>query len=230
MGRRRRLGQHFLRDRGVAKYIAELVPEGSTVIEVGPGEGVLTFELAKRARKIYAIELDPVLAASLAARAPPNVEVIRGDALKVPWPPADYFASNMPYYITSPLLMKLAEAHLPAVVMVQREVAERLAAEPGSAEYGRLTVAIRCKYSVDILRVVPPWAFRPPPKVYSAIVRLTPRPPCVDDFAAFQRFTARLFSQRRRLVKKLCGDVGVDKRVYQLTVEEVAEIFRRCRY
>lgn len=230
MSLRRRLGQHFLRDIRVAEYMASLVPAGLDVIEVGPGRGVLTAELAKRARIVYAIELDKALADALASTAPPNVKVIWGDALEVEWPSADCFASNIPYYISSPLLLKLAERRLPAVVMLQREVAERLAAEPGGAEYGRLTVAVRCNYDVEILRVLPPQAFTPPPKVYSAVVKLTPHRPCVDDFINFQKFTAMLFSQRRRLVRRLCPEAGLDKRIYQLDIEEVVELFKKCRF
>ena len=225
----RRLGQHMLRDRSVAEYIADLVPIGSVVLEIGAGTGILTLELAKRAAKVYAVELDRALAAYLSARAPPNVEVIVGDALKIEWPPADFFASNIPYYISSPLLLKLAERRLPAVVMLQKEVAERLVAAPGSENYGRLTIAVRCNYDVEMLRVVPPRAFSPPPQVYSAVVRLTPRNPCVDDFKSFEKFTAMLFSQRRKLARKLCQKAPEGKRVYQLSLDEIVELFGKCR-
>ncbi|MEZ0248029.1 MAG: 16S rRNA (adenine(1518)-N(6)/adenine(1519)-N(6))-dimethyltransferase RsmA [Thermoproteus sp.] len=230
MSRRKKLGQHFLKDRSIAEYMAGLIPEGSVVLEVGAGTGVLTLELAKRASKVFAVELDRALAENLRAAAPPNVEVIIGDALKIEWPSVDVFAANIPYSISSPLLMKLAARRLPAVVMLQKEVAERLSAEPGTESYGRLTVAIRCNYDVEVLRVVPPHVFAPPPRVYSAIVKLTPHRPCVNDFKAFEKFTAMLFSQRRRVVRKVCrGDAFGDKRVYQLTLEEVVELFGRCR-
>ncbi|MEL9990994.1 MAG: 16S rRNA (adenine(1518)-N(6)/adenine(1519)-N(6))-dimethyltransferase RsmA [Thermoproteus sp.] len=230
VSRRKKLGQHFLKDRSIAEYIASLIPEGSVVLEVGAGTGILTLELAKRASKVFAIELDRALAEYLRAVAPPNVEVIIGDALKIEWPPVDIFAANIPYSISSRLLLKLAARRLPAVVMLQREVAERLSAEPGTESYGRLTVAIKCNYDVEMLRVVPPYVFAPPPKVYSAIVKLTPHKPCVNDFKAFEKFTAMLFSQRRRVVRKICRDGALgDKRVYQLTLEEVVELFGRCR-
>jgi len=176
--RRKRLGQHFLRDVSIAEYIAGLVPGGLDVIEVGPGRGILTIPLAQKSRVVYAIEVDPALADALRRTAPPNVVVIEGDALELEWPKADFFVSNVPYSITSPLLLRLAESKLPAVVTVQREVAERLAARPGDENYGRLTVAMQCRYQVEVLRVVPPRAFEPPPRVYSAVVRLTPRSPC----------------------------------------------------
>jgi len=225
VARRRALGQHFLKNAEIAEFIASRVPIGSTVLEIGPGLGILTRELAKRASKVYAIELDRELAKRL--KGIPNVEVIEGDALKVDWPKADFFASNIPYYITSPLLLRLAEAHLPAVVMLQREVANRLAAEPGEENYGRLTVAIKCKYHVEILRVIPPKFFDPPPKVYSAIVELKPLKPCVDDFKKFEEFTAFLFSRRRKTLRKLIKTSAsfADKRVYQLSIEELVELY-----
>jgi 16S rRNA (adenine1518-N6/adenine1519-N6)-dimethyltransferase len=223
--RKKRLGQHFLRDDAVAEYIVSLVPSGLDVMEVGPGEGVLTIPLARKSRLVYAIEVDTALAEALMQVAPPNVVVVVGDALELEWPRADFFVSNMPYSITSPLLLKLARCRLPAVVTVQREVAERLAAEPGGENYGRLTVAVQCHYQVEVLRVVPPQAFEPPPKVYSAVVRLTPREPCVEDFEEFQRFTAWLFSARRKTLRRL-KLANSEKRVYQLSLEEIVELYR----
>jgi len=223
--RRKRLGQHFLRDDAVAEYIVSLVPSGLEVIEVGPGEGVRTIPLARKSRVVYAIEVDAALAEALRRAAPPNVVVIEGDALELEWPKANFFVSNIPYSITSPLLLKLARYRLPAVVTVQKEVAERLAARPGGENYGRLTVAIQCLYQVEVLRVVPPQAFEPPPKVYSAVVRLTPRKPCVDDFESFQQFTAWLFSARRKTLRRL-KLANSEKRVYQLSLEEIVELYR----
>ncbi len=222
---RRRWGQHFLRDRKVAEYIAEQIPPDLRLLEVGPGLGALTIPLARRAKLIYAIELDKRLAALLKNTAPPNVIVLEGDALEVEWPAVDYFVSNVPYSITSPLLLKLAARRLPAVVTIQREVAERLTAEAGSPNYGRLTVAVQCHYDVEILRHLPPRVFAPPPRVYSAVVRLTPHPPCVDDFGKFQKFTAWLFSARRKTLRRLGLGHG-EKRVYQLTLGEIVELYK----
>ncbi|ABL87582.1 dimethyladenosine transferase [Pyrobaculum islandicum DSM 4184] len=223
---KRRWSQHFLRDTSVAQFITELVPSGLDIIEVGPGRGALTLPLAEKSKTIYAIEIDPTLAEFLKRQAPPNVVVIVGDALEIEWPRADFFVSNIPYSITSPLLLKLAKYRLPAVVTIQKEVAERLVAAPGTENYGRLTVAIRCHYDVEVLRILPPHVFSPPPKVYSAVVRLTPRRPCVEDFENFQRFTARLFSTRRKTLRRLkLGET--EKRVYQLTLEEIVELYKK---
>jgi len=228
VGRRRRFSQHFLKSREVAEFIVGLVPPGLDVLEVGPGLGALTIPLAEKSRMVYAIEIDRGLAEELKRAAPPNVVIIVGDALEVEWPPAQYFVSNVPYEITSPLLLKLARHRLPAVVTVQKEVADRLAAEPGSEEYGRLTVAVRCHYDVEVVRALPPHVFSPPPKVYSAVVRLTPRPPCVEDFEGFQRFTAVLFSTRRKTLRRL-KLADSDKRVFQLSLEEIVELYKRTR-
>jgi 16S rRNA (adenine1518-N6/adenine1519-N6)-dimethyltransferase len=225
--KRKRLGQHFLRDISIAEYIVSLVPSGLEVLEVGPGRGVLTIPLAQKSRVVYAVEVDRALAEALRRTAPPNVVVIEGDALELEWPKADFFVSNMPYSITSPLLLKLARHRLPAVVTVQKEVAERLSAKPGEENYGRLTVAIQCHYEVEMLRVVPPRAFEPPPKVYSAVVRLTPRRPCVEDFEKFQQFTAWLFSARRKTLRRL-KLADSEKRVYQLSLEEIVQLYRKA--
>ena len=225
--KRKRLGQHFLRDASVAEYVVSLVPSGLEVLEVGPGRGVLTIPLAQKSRVVYAVEVDRVLAEALRRTAPPNVVVIEGDALELEWPKADLFVSNMPYSITSPLLLKLAKHRLPAVVTVQKEVAERLSAKPGGENYGRLTVAIQCHYEAEILRVVPPQAFEPPPKVYSAVVRLTPRRPCVEDFEKFQQFTAWLFSARRKTLRRL-KLADSEKRVYQLSLEEIVQLYKKA--
>ncbi|AAL64767.1 16S rRNA (adenine(1518)-N(6)/adenine(1519)-N(6))-dimethyltransferase RsmA [Pyrobaculum aerophilum] len=224
--KRRRLAQHFLRDPSVAEYIAGLVPSGLDVIEVGPGAGALTIPLAKRSKTVYAIEIDKALAERLRGIAPPNVVIIVGDALEVEWPRADFFVSNVPYSITSPLLFKLIRHRLPAVLTIQREVAERLVARPGSEDYGRLTVAVQCFYDVEILRVLPPYVFDPPPKVYSAVVRLMPKAPCVDNFDEFEKFSAWLFSARRKTLRRL-KLADSTKRVYQLTLEELVELFKR---
>jgi dimethyladenosine transferase (EC 2.1.1.-) len=204
------------------------VPSDLDVIEVGPGRGVLTFPLAEKSRRVYAIEVDPTLAEALRRVVPPNVVVIEGDALDVEWPSADFFVSNIPYSVTSPLLLKLARYRLPAVVTVQKEVAERLAAEPGGENYGRLTVAVRCHYDVEVLRIIPPHAFDPPPRVFSAVVRLTPREPCVEDFDAFQQFTAWLFSARRKTLRRL-KLADSERRVYQLSLEEIVNLYKSRR-
>ena len=174
-----RLGQHFLFDPAILGRIADaaLVTPSDHVLEIGPGKGTLTRELARRAGRVTAIERDARLAAALAAAlAGSNVTVVPGDALKVAWPTADVIAGNIPYQITSPLIARALEPPRPRhiVFLIQREVADRLAAAPGSDAYGALSAGVQLVASVERLFGVKAGAFRPPPRVESAVVRITP--------------------------------------------------------
>ena len=232
---RKRLGQHFVVDRGVVEAMVAHVPVDSVVLEVGGGLGALTFELAVRAAHVYSVEVDPALYGYLSRRAPPNVTVIHGDALKLQWPRADVVVSNVPYSISTPLLLKVLKYGRPAVLTLQREVAERLVAEPGTENYGRLTVIARCLADVSVAMVIPPTAFYPPPEVHSALVLVRPRDPCTDDVEGLERLTARLFSQRNRTLRALVSRGVIsnvdpelaDKRVRQLAPDDVARMLGR---
>lgn len=199
--RKPKLGQHFLTSDAVAAQILDALGDVSqqTVLEIGPGRGVLTTPLVRRARRVIAIELDRVLAAQLRMQFAlfPNIEIIEGDVLAIdlaalfgPKPGASRpgltitpepvrVVGNLPYYITSDILLHLFSARQcfdSVLIMVQKEVADRLAAEPGSSEYGLLSATAQLYSRVDKLFDVPPGAFAPPPKVYSAVVRLTIEP------------------------------------------------------
>jgi 16S rRNA (adenine1518-N6/adenine1519-N6)-dimethyltransferase len=199
--RKPKLGQHFLTSDAVAAQIIDALGDVSqqTVLEIGPGRGVLTTPLVRRARRVIAIELDRVLAAQLRMQFAlfPNIEIIEGDVLAIdlaalfgPKPGASRpgltitpepvrVVGNLPYYITSDILLHLFSARQcfeSVLIMVQKEVADRLAAEPGSSEYGLLSATAQLYSRVDKLFDVPPGAFAPPPKVYSAVVRLTIEP------------------------------------------------------
>ena len=215
-----RLGQHFLFDPGILRRIAEAaLPEtGGTVLEIGPGRGTLTRALAARAARVIAIETDRRLAAALVEDPPaPNVEVIAGDALKVPWPRADVIAGNIPYRITSPLIERALSPPRPAriVFLVQREVADRLAAPPGNRAYGALSAGVQLVAGVERLFTVKAGAFRPPPKVESAVVRISPftvdrQPSAVDEVAA-RRLIQLLFQRRRQQLQRSVREVsGLD--------------------
>lgn len=174
----RRLGQHFLFDPGILRRIAEAAAPTpvDTILEIGPGKGSLTSHLSPLTRRLVAIEADRALAAALAGNPPaPNVEIITGDALRVPWPAADVIAGNIPYQITTPLIERALE-HQPRhiVFLVQKEVADRLAAPPGDKQYGALSVGVQLEAKVERLFAVRAGAFTPPPKVDSALVRITP--------------------------------------------------------
>ena len=208
----KRLGQHFLRDTRLLGRIADALGAGpaDTVLEVGPGPGGLTAELAERAGRVLALEKDPALARALAGRWG-NVEVVPGDALDLDWHRLAggpfLVAGNIPYNITSPLVDKALVPPRPArvVYLVQREVADRLAASPGSPDYGALTVGVRAVAEVERLFRVPAGAFHPPPRVESAVVRLTPLAvPLVADaeVAPFRRTVVGLFGFRRKQLQR----------------------------
>jgi 16S rRNA (adenine1518-N6/adenine1519-N6)-dimethyltransferase len=214
---KKRLGQHFLTDPGILGRIADAVGAGAgdTVLEVGPGPGGLTAQLANRAERVVAIEKDRDLAAALRGRWP-NVAVEEADALKADWhalagvsrngsePKARWLvAGNIPYNITSPLLEKALEAPRPAriVYLVQREVAERVAARPGTPEYGALSVGVQTTAEVEQLFRVAAGAFYPRPQVDSTVLRLQPlAQPLVSDEArgSFRRMVVGLFGFRRK--------------------------------
>jgi 16S rRNA (adenine1518-N6/adenine1519-N6)-dimethyltransferase len=192
-----KLGQHFLQDSSVALRVVEALGDisQSTVLEIGPGRGALTSMLVRKARRVIAIETDRVLAAQLRMHfsLTPNIEIIEGDILAIdldtlfgPKPGSSRpgmeqppervrVVGNLPYFITSDILLRLFEYRKyfeTIVLMVQKEVADRLAAQPGTKEYGLLSATAQLYSSVEKLFTVVPGAFSPPPKVYSAAVRL----------------------------------------------------------
>ena len=201
----RRLGQHFLNDAGILNRIVDALDPvpGETVLEIGPGKGSLSAALLARGLQVVAIEKDRALAAALRRE---NLTVVEGDALRIEWPRVPKVVGNIPYYITSPLIDKALTPPLPerVVFLVQAEVADRLAAEPGSKVYGALSVGVQAVCRVERLFTVAPGSFKPPPKVRSAVVRLTPRAePLVrqEEIGAFRVFVTACFSQRRKQLK-----------------------------
>jgi 16S rRNA (adenine1518-N6/adenine1519-N6)-dimethyltransferase len=196
-----KLGQHFLASDSFAVQIVDALGDVSqyTVLEIGPGRGVLTSLLAKRVRRLIAVELDRVLAAQLRLRFGmfPNVEVIEADILSIDFdslfgpkpglrrpgiqlkPEPVKVIGNLPYYITSGILLRLfdyAKYFETIVILVQREVADRIVAEPGSRDYGLLSATVQLYARVEKLFTLPPGAFAPPPKVHSTALRLTMAP------------------------------------------------------
>ena len=221
-----KLGQNFLIDRTAMQQIVDALGDLSqmTVIEIGPGQAALTSLLANRAGRLMAVELDRVLAAQLRMKFArfPNVEIIEADILKVdlatmlgnrPGPLRDlrpterlkaHVVGNLPYYITSDILLRLFQfQHLfqRMVLMVQYEVAERIAAEPGGKEYGVLSATAQMYSDVELLFKLPPEAFNPPPKVHSAVLRLTINPKFETygvDEPGFIEFLRMVFAQKRK--------------------------------
>jgi 16S rRNA (adenine1518-N6/adenine1519-N6)-dimethyltransferase len=206
---KKRFGQHFLSDRAILRKIvefAEIQPE-DTVLEIGPGAGALTSELAAVARRVVAIEVDRDLIPRLRDSAPSNVDLIEGDALQVSWPAGKFHVvGNLPYNIATALLKRFIEHRsriLNVTVMIQKEVADRLAAQPSTKAYGPLSILIQYYATVNYGFIVPPGAFKPRPKVDSAVVRLEWRPD-VPDARDFTDFVHQSFGSRR---KKLANNL-----------------------
>lgn len=247
---RRRLGQHFLIRPSILERIASAAcPEAEPlVIEIGPGKGALTSHLLRRAEHLIAIEIDKDLAAHLAEAyaEEPRLTVIAQDILATDlrqWP-ATVIAGNLPYYITSPILEKVLPLGPPlrrAVFLVQKEVAERITARPGSRDYGYLSVFTRFYSRPEMLFKVPPGAFSPPPKVDSAVVRLTIEPAGerlgITDASRFLTFLRACFAQKRKTLRnnlsRLYGQQALDAqseaglRAEQLSLEQFADLYQR---
>jgi len=242
MARRPPLGQHFLHDEGVLARIAAAVGvgPGDHVVEIGPGEGVLTRHLLATGARVTAIEVDPRLAPGLRETfsGEPRFELIHADVLKVDLAalvsggPAA-LAGNLPYYITSPIVRRtlaLGQAITRAVFLVQQEVAERICAGPGSRDYGYLSALCRLSSKPETLFRVRPGSFRPPPRVESAVIRLTPRPgqppePELLEFleAAFRQPRKTLLNNLSSLYPRelLARSPETAKRAQQLDVSEL---------
>jgi 16S rRNA (adenine1518-N6/adenine1519-N6)-dimethyltransferase len=218
---RKKFGQHFLEPVWADKVLGAIDPRpGDRFLEIGPGPGALTLRLAPRVAHVTAVEIDADLVASLAPRLPPNVDLVRADflafdlaALTASDVPLRV-AGNLPYNVSSPILFRLIEAArsarrpggpmrppmLDATLMVQREVAERMAAGPGSRDYGVLSILVQLHADVRTVLALPPGAFRPPPKVDSVVVRLVFRPPPVEvrDERLLEAMVRSMFTQRRK--------------------------------
>lgn len=226
------LGQNFLIDQNILRKIvaaAELTEEKGA-LEIGPGIGALTEQLAGAAGKVTAVEIDqrllPILAEVLAGY--PNVSVVHGDVLKLDllslveaqFAGMDKISvvANLPYYVTTPILMKLLEERLPLehiVVMIQKEVADRMAAKPGGKDYGSLSIAVQYYCVPEVVCIVPHTVFIPQPNVDSAVIRLTVRdkPPVDVDEQQFFRVVQGAFAQRRKtLSNNLTSLLGKDRK------------------
>ena len=250
----RRLGQHFLTRKSTLDRIASAACDASgertpLVIEIGAGRGALTESLLERAERVIAIEVDPVLVHYLRQKFRDALDagrltLVESDILKTDlgaWGPA-VIAGNLPYYITSPILERLFEARgrwSRAVILVQAEVAGRIVAEPGRRDYGYLSVMVQVQAHAERLFEVPRVAFRPPPKVDSAVVRLEPgdasRDFGIKDLTSFLKFTGNCFRYKRKTLRNnLAGLydrsaietlVGPKDRAEQMSVAEIARLF-----
>jgi 16S rRNA (adenine1518-N6/adenine1519-N6)-dimethyltransferase len=257
--RKPKLGQNFLVDDEARHRIADALGDVSerTVVEIGPGHGAITEILARRARRLVAIELDRSLAAELKFRfrESPHVEVIEGDVLKtdlsslVGEGETVDVVGNLPYYITSDILLHLfrtaAEGRVSrAVLMMQREVAERVAAHPGVKDYGLLSATTQMYAEVDALFTLPPSAFDPAPEVFSTVIRLHFNLRFKElgvDAVGFDRFLRKAFAQKRKtlannlrfggipaelLAERWPSSIPAQIRAEQAGLSEMAELYR----
>jgi 16S rRNA (adenine1518-N6/adenine1519-N6)-dimethyltransferase len=256
---RKRFGQHFLESAWVKKLVDAVNPlPDETFLEIGPGRGALTRVLAPRVQSLIAVEIDRDLAAELPAHVPSNVRVVEADFLAVDLKSllaAEQLPirviGNLPYNVASPILFALLDVaeegrrFRDATLMLQKEVADRLVAEPGSRDYGSLAIQVSLLARVTRILSLPPGAFRPPPKVTSAVVRLEFHAPSEDvgDRAVFERIVRGLFLQRRKTVlnalkpvadsfsrsaAELIEKTGLDasKRPEALTLADMARLAR----
>jgi 16S rRNA (adenine1518-N6/adenine1519-N6)-dimethyltransferase len=244
---RKRFGQHFLADEAaIAAIVAAIAPRAEDrMVEIGPGLGALTRPLAGRLTHLHVVEIDRDIVARLRSEfAASRVTVHEGDALRFDFGalgPRLRVVGNLPYNISTPLLFHLAR-HAAAIedihVMLQREVVERMVAAPSTPEYGRLSVMLQYRFEMEPVLAVPAGAFRPVPRVESAVVRMAPYAPLphpAADEAAFGRIVAAAFSRRRKTLRNALqsyfrsGDferVGVDAglRAQDLRVEDFVRL------
>jgi 16S rRNA (adenine1518-N6/adenine1519-N6)-dimethyltransferase len=256
---RKRFGQHFLEPAWVTRLVdLRAARADDTFVEIGPGRGALTSRLASRVERLVCVEIDRDLAGLLRRSQPPQVEITTGDFLDVdlaalcgPGTDRIRVVGNLPYNVSSPILFKLLHdaAGPPRIVdatlMLQKEVAERLTARPGSSGYGVLAVQAARVADVTPLLTLPPGAFRPAPRVTSAVVQLRFHPPAVDvgDVAVFERVVRGVFLQRRKMMvnalepviaasgrspAEVLSHAGIDprKRPEALTLAEFARLSR----
>lgn len=219
--KRKALGQHFLHDRNIVRKImdaAEIHPD-ETVVEIGPGRGILTRALSETGSTVHAIELDPSLCEPLQNEfaTSPNVRIVQADALTYPFEdlPAPFaVVANLPYAISTPLLFRLLDLRSRVsrmVLMLQREVARRITAREGGKEYGLLSVGVQFYAEPRLEFIVPRGCFRPPPRVDSAVIHLRIRPApkiAVQDEAFFFRVARAGFAHRRKSLRNALKDGG----------------------
>jgi 16S rRNA (adenine1518-N6/adenine1519-N6)-dimethyltransferase len=232
---RKSLGQHFLNDRRILQRIVDALELTGveTVVEIGPGRGSLTELLVSRAGRLVLIEYDRALAARLREKyaGSDSVTVIEADVLSVNLGEAAggpfCLVGNVPYYITTPILFHALDRPRAdrAVYLVQKEVADRIVAQPGSNDYGALSVNVQALATPKLLFRVSPGSFQPPPKVDSAVVRIEPRPdPAIaeDEETVFQRFVIESFGMRRKQLRR------VIRTIWSLSVEAADSLLQRC--
>jgi len=259
MTRRQALGQHFLTRHAILeKIIAVIAPrEDDLIVEIGPGRGALTFPLAERCARLIAVEIDPALIPGLREKEGDKIEIREGDILRTDLreivrreagrAKTLKLVGNLPYSISSPLLFKIldeTDVIAACVFLLQKEVAERIAAGPGSKKFSPLSILLQIDFEVRLRFAVAPGAFSPPPRVWSALVSLKKRVAplyAIGDQARFRRFLRTAFGQRRKTflnnmktlavpvetIKQALNQVSLDEhtRSEQMTIGQLVELF-----
>ena len=239
---KRNLGQNFLIDRNVAQRevdYAEIFND-DIVLEVGPGKGILTKLIAKKAKNVIAIEIDEKIIENLKYKIPDNVTIIHNDALKVDFntlPKFNKIVSNLPFQISSPITFKFLDYDFSlAVLIYQKEFADRMLARPGGKDYSRLSVGIYYKAKCELLEIIPKTCFKPQPRVDSCLIKLTKRriPPFnVINETFFFELTKKLFNHRRKKIRNILNEFYIikkidlpfmDDRVEELTPEQIGKL------
>jgi 16S rRNA (adenine1518-N6/adenine1519-N6)-dimethyltransferase len=247
---RQKLGQHFLANGKTLQQIATAAREGSSgpasglAVEIGPGKGALTQHLLAQFERVVAVELDPVLAQHVRERwqNEPRLEVVQRDALDADWRAwgAGVLVGNLPYYVSTVIISNYVRdpgTLAPATFLIQKEVAERITATPGHREYGYLSIECQLLAATEYLFDVPPGAFKPPPKVDSAVIRLKPlSPPEGLDVKRFLSFASACFRQKRKTLRNNLSErypratldlrPEMGKRAEQLSVAQLLDLYR----
>ena len=227
---KQKLGQNFLIDKRVAEREVNYagIENNDVVLEIGPGQGILTRLLAERAKRVIAIEIDKNLIGDLGSSLSENVELIHGDALKIDFetlPKFNKIVSNLPFQMSSPITFKLLDYKFElAVLIYQKEFADRMITLPGSNDYSRLSVSIFYKAQCVLLETIPKTCFKPQPKIDSCAIKLIPRdkPPfSLNNERFFFELTNNLFNYRRKKIKTIL------KEFYNLNLENVPYLDRR---
>jgi 16S rRNA (adenine1518-N6/adenine1519-N6)-dimethyltransferase len=248
---RQKLGQHFLVSNKALELIARAACGDGVrlAVEIGPGKGALTEHLLSRAERVLAIELDPDLARQLKGRwfRDPRIEILEANAMHVDWTAggAGVLVGNLPYYVATAIISRYLRAPgqlSPGVFLIQKEVAERITAKPGIRDYGYFSVECQFLAATEYLHTVAPGAFRPPPRVDSAVIRLTPRPfpeSSVGEASTdgFLKFVSACFRQKRKTLRNNLSGLfpremlitmpELDRRAEELSVAEFCRLYRR---
>lgn len=240
---KKKYGQHFLEAAWADKLVAAIAPQGGDrFVEIGPGPGALTVRLARLAARVTAIELDADMVAALQPRLPANVTLVHADFLEFDMSSLASerpfrVVGNLPYNVSSPILFALLDTHrtlgglIDATLMVQREVADRIVASPGTRDHGVLSIFVQLHADVRRVLALPPGAFRPIPKVHSAVVNLRFRPPAVvlADEPSFEAMVRTMFTQRRKTLLNALGAYAASRGRDSGAALDAAGIDRRRR-